>query len=110
LSFCGGLGATLQFEWDEDKRREVRDKHGVDLLEAALIFEGVTLTKVDNRADYGEVRLISLGLVDGEPYIVIHTERQGVTRLITAWKGGRHDREEYEAGIARRNPPDEGRG
>ena len=100
----------MQFEWDEDKRREVRDKHGVDLLEAALIFEGVTLTKVDNRADYGEVRLISLGLVDGEAYIVVHTERQGVTRLITAWKGGRHDREEYEAGIARRDPPDEGRG
>jgi uncharacterized protein len=103
------LGATLQFEWDEDKRREVRAKHGVDLLRAALIFEGVTLTKIDNRADYGEVRMISLGMVDGEA-CVVHTDRPGVTRLITAWKGGRHDREQYEAGVARRNPPDEERG
>jgi uncharacterized DUF497 family protein len=102
------LGSTLQFEWDEDKRQEVIAKRGVDILVAALIFEGDVLTKVDDRADYGEVRLISLGMVDGDPYVVVHTERVGVTRLITAWKGGRHERQEYEAGIARRDPPDEG--
>ena len=29
----------VEFEWDEIKRAEVYKKHGVDLLEAALIFE-----------------------------------------------------------------------
>ncbi|RYE86025.1 MAG: BrnT family toxin [Hyphomicrobiales bacterium] len=100
----------MQFEWDEDKRREVLAKHGVDLLVAALIFEGPTLTRIDDRADYGEARRISLGLVDGEAYIVVHTERASVTQLITAWKGGRHEREEYAAGIARGHSTAEGRG
>lgn len=103
------VGATLQFEWDEDKRLEVMAKHGVDLLVAALIFEERVLTKVDNRTDYGETRFISLGMVDGDAYVVVHTERAGITRLITAWKGGRHERQYYEAGIARGRPKDEGR-
>jgi uncharacterized protein len=100
----------LQFEWDEDKRRDVMAKHGVDLLIAALIFEGAVLTKIDDRADYGETRFISLGMVDDDAYVVVHTERDGITRLITAWKGGRHERQHYQAGIARRHPTDEGRG
>lgn len=29
----------MTFEWNEDKRNQNYDKHGVDLLEAALIFE-----------------------------------------------------------------------
>jgi uncharacterized DUF497 family protein len=86
----------MTFEWNEDKRNQNYDKHGVDLLEAALIFEGPTLTRVDDRRDYGEVRYISLGLVDDVPYVVIHTERNGNTRLISAWRAGRKDYESYK--------------
>ena len=86
----------MDFEWDETKRHQNHDKHGVDLLEAALIFEGQTLTRVDDRRDYGEVRYISLGLVDDVPYVVIHTQRNGNTRLISAWRGGRKDHETYK--------------
>jgi len=98
----------VEFEWDEDKRRKVMSERGVDMLVAALIFEGRVLTKIDARSDYGEMRFISLGLVDGDPFVVVHTERDGVTRLITAWKGGRHERQQYEAGIAGRPAQDEG--
>ncbi len=86
----------MQFEWNEEKRQQVLDERGVDLLEAALIFEGFTLTKEDDRQDYGEVRYASLGLVDDVPYIVIHTRRGENIRLITAWKGGQSDYERYK--------------
>ncbi|MGR3511951.1 MAG: BrnT family toxin [Paracoccaceae bacterium] len=86
----------MEFSWDESKRREVLEERGVDLLYAALIFESETLTKIDDREDYGEMRFISLGLVDGDPYIVVHTERDDKTRLITAWKGGRKEYERYK--------------
>ena len=56
----------MEFEWDERKRRETLRKHGVDLLEAALIFEGPVLSRPDDRKDYGEIREVSLGMVDGE--------------------------------------------
>ncbi len=86
----------MQFEWNEEKRQQNLDKHGVDFLDAALIFEGPTLMRQDDRADYGEVRFASLGLVEGVPYIVIHTERGENIRLISAWKGGRKDYEKYK--------------
>ncbi len=89
----------MQFEWNEEKRREIYEERGIDILEAALIFESPVLTKQDNRHDYGEKRLISLGMVDDEAFIVVHTERDGVTRLITAWKGGKRERETYKQHI-----------
>ena len=91
----------MEFEWDEAKRRSVITERGVDLLYAALIFEGPTLTALDDRRDYGEERWISLGLVDGECFVVVHTERNGVARLITAWKGGKDERRRYQKGLAR---------
>ena len=86
----------MEFEWDEAKQESNYKKHGVDFLEAALIFEGVILTKEDTRKDYGEARYISLGMVDGEVYSVTHTERNGKIRIISAWKGGREDYDEYK--------------
>ncbi len=100
----------MDFEWDEAKRRQVIQTHGVDFLYAALIFEGPVLTRVDDRHDYGETRLISLGIVYDECFVVVHTKRNNFTRIVTAWKGGRDERFEYQAGIARRDQEDEGKG
>lgn len=101
---------VVEFEWDENKRRKTIVERDVDILHAAGIFEGNVLTRVDDRADYGEERLISMGMVEDECFIVVHTERNGVTRLITAWKGGRDERSYYEASIARRAEENEGGG
>ena len=100
----------MEFEWDETKRRKLLEERGLDILYAALIFENAVLTWVDDRRNYGERRLISQGLVEGEVFTVVHTERNGAMRLITAWKGGRRDLERYQAGVARRAEGDEGPG
>jgi uncharacterized DUF497 family protein len=76
----------VTFEWDERKRAQIIRERGVDMVYAAQIFEGDALTRMDDRADYGEIR------------------------LITAWKGGRDERSQYQAGIARRNQENEGKG
>lgn len=86
----------MEFEWDETKRQATIEERGVDILWAALIFDGAVLTREDDRKDYGEKRFISLGLVENVPYIVIYTERNGKMRLITAWKGGRKEYEQYK--------------
>ena len=100
----------MEFEWDEGKRQQGIRKHGVDMVYAALIFEGPVLSVADDRMDYGEVREISLGLVDEEVFLVVHTQRGEVTRIISAWKGGRNDRRRYEAGLSGGYSPDEGSG
>jgi uncharacterized protein len=86
----------VEFEWDEEKRQRNYEKHGVDFLKAALIFEGAILTKRDTRRDYGEERMLSLGLVAGVPYCVAYTQRQGRIRIISAWKGGRKEYDIYQ--------------
>ncbi|MCC0042914.1 MAG: BrnT family toxin [Brucellaceae bacterium] len=100
----------MVFEWDERKREQVIRERGVDLLYAAQIFEGEVLTRIDDREDYGEIRMISLGMIEDECFVVVHTRREDATRLITAWKGGRDERSQYQAGIARRNQENEGKG
>lgn len=85
----------MNFEYDEVKRLETYKKHGIDILYAALIFENPVLTKRDDRKDYKEERFISLGVIDDEAYIVVHTSRNGINRLITAWKGGKRDTKKY---------------
>lgn len=60
----------------------------------------------DDRRDYGEERSISFGLVEGECFYVVHTQRGNVTRLITAWKGSRNDAKRYQASIAARHSED----
>jgi uncharacterized DUF497 family protein len=96
----------LELEWDESKRRIVFAERGVDVLRAARIFENDVVTTIDDRHDYGEERLISFGLVEGECFYVVHTQRGDVTRLITAWKGSRNDVKRYKASIAERHSKD----
>lgn len=102
MSLLGGAG--MEFEWDADKRLANIEKHGVDFRIAARIFEGPTLDRIDDRRDYGERRLISIGAFDVVVYVVIHTPRPGATRLISAWKGGKRERETYRTLFPGRTP------
>ncbi|NGP19372.1 BrnT family toxin [Devosia aurantiaca] len=100
----------MDFEWNEEKRQSNLKKHGVDIFDAALIFDDECLTVEDQRYDYGEIRLRSTGVVDGQCYVVIHTDRDGIIRLISAWKGGRRDRRDLETYLFGRNKGDEEQG
>lgn len=100
----------MDFEWDEAKRQANLAKHDVDIVNAVLIFENDVFTEEDARYDYGEIRLRSIGFVGNRCYVVIHTERNGATRLISAWLGGRRDRRKYQTRFAGGNSPDEGPG
>lgn len=100
----------MEIEYDEEKRQAVLNERGVDIVYAAGIFEGETLIRIDDRADYGEPRYIALGMVENECFVVVYTERGDKLRLITAWKGGRSERSQYENSIGRRSETDEGNG
>ncbi|MGI9287533.1 MAG: BrnT family toxin [Pseudomonadales bacterium] len=86
----------MDFEWDDDKNRRNLAKHGIRFEEAALIFDGVTITRVDDRFDYGERRDISIGEIDSQIVIVVvHTDRDGVVRIISARFANRQERKVY---------------
>jgi uncharacterized protein len=88
--------ADLSFEWDGEKNAANIKNHGIDFLDAVLIFENPTMEAVDDRADYGEVRHIALGLSGDNVLNVVYTWRDGnIIRIISARRANRHDAEKY---------------
>lgn len=91
----------MTFEWNEAKDRANLAKHGLSCEEARLIFAGPVLTARDDRFDYGEERWISIGAIAGLVVIVaVHTDRNGVTRLISARFANRKERQRYHEHLA----------
>jgi uncharacterized protein len=91
---------ALMFEWDEEKNRQNIAKHGLRFEDACRIFDGFTLDRVDDRDDYGELREISIGLIDGiAVVVVIHTDRNDRIRIISARPALRSERTLYEKAL-----------
>lgn len=91
----------IEFEWDERKNGSNFAKHGIRFEEACLIFEGRVLTWTDERTDYQEVRLVSVGLIAAVmAVVVVHTDRDGKVRIISARLANRRERTLYDEHIA----------
>lgn len=90
----------MAFEWDEAKDQLNRAKHGISFAEAQMIFEGPILSWRDTRFDYGEARTVSIGVIAGVVAVaVVHTDRGGATRLISARLANRRERQMYDERI-----------
>jgi uncharacterized protein len=90
----------MKFEWDETKRRLNLQRHGIDFVDVPQIFDGDTVTIEDIRLDYGETRYISLGLLRTHVIVVVHTERKGALRIISARKATKYETKTYFEHIA----------
>lgn len=92
--------AELSFEWDEEKNAANIRNHRIDFLDAALIFENPRMEAIDDRADYGELRCIGLGLSGETVLHVVYTWRgENLVRIISARKANRDDAEKYYRAI-----------
>ena len=83
----------MRFTWDPNKDLANNRRHGVAFADAARIFEGPTVERVDDRFEYGEIRVYAIGLVNGIEIAVIYTDREDDERhIISAWKAQPHER------------------
>ena len=86
----------MRYTWDQDKNRRNLALHGIAFEDAARIFEGPTLERVDDRFDYGERRVYSIGVVNGLEITVIYSDRgEDERRIISAWRSEPHERRRY---------------
>jgi uncharacterized DUF497 family protein len=51
------------------------------------VFAGPTFTIPDSRFDYGEERFVSIGLLDADVVVIVHTETENEIRVISMRKG-----------------------
>jgi uncharacterized protein len=95
----------VRFEWDPVKSEANLQQRGFDFAFASLIFESRTVEVEDRRRDYGELRLVAIGVADGLHLTVVYTDlitRAGLTirRIISARRSNRRERTIYETSIA----------
>ena len=85
----------MECEWDEAKRVANLRKHGIDFADVPTVFDGDMLTVEEDRYSYGEQRFVTFGLLQGRVLAVVHTEREGYTRIISARKATKYEQRIY---------------
>lgn len=91
---------AIKFEWDEAKRQSNLRKHGIDFRGIEEVFDGLTVTVVDDRFDYGEERFVTFGLLEGRVVAVAHLENSRVIRIISVRTSTKYEENEYFKEIA----------
>ena len=86
----------MRYSWDREKNRHNLIRHGIAFADAVQIFDGPTVEKVDDRFDYGEIRVYAVELVNGLEITVVYTdENDEERRIISAWRAEPHERRSY---------------
>ncbi len=81
--------------WSERKRAINLHRHGLDFVDASLVFAGWTFTFEDARFAYGEQRFVTLGLLMGIPVSIVHTESDHAIRIISMRKATQNEARLY---------------
>ena len=85
----------MEFTWDEEKSRRNEVERGLPFRIAPAMFEGPTVEMIDERFDYGEERIISMGQVGASVLVCVYTEHGDVRRIISLRAATRRECDEY---------------
>jgi len=86
----------VAFEFDPDKDRANLAKHGVSLILGAAVLENLAGQIMDDRRDYGELRLNAFGIVAGRLFVCTYTKRNDVVRIISVRRASRKERKLWQ--------------
>lgn len=91
----------MRFSWDLEKSNANLAARRFDFAFATLIFEGPTLERVDEREDYGERRVVAIGLAQGLHLTIVYTDRFVAgrdleRRIISARRSNSRERKAFD--------------
>ena len=85
----------MRVEFDPAKDASNQEKHGLSLALAAALDWDEALVWVDDRYEYGELRMIALAPDTGVLYYVAFVDRGGARRIISLRKANRREVKHY---------------
>lgn len=85
----------MKLEWDENKRRSNKLKHGLDFFDAHLVFTDEALIEEDQRKDYGEQRYNLIGPISARLIVVTFSKRDDGARIISMRKANQREQKKY---------------
>jgi uncharacterized DUF497 family protein len=89
------------YEWDENKNKTNKAKHGVSFETAKLVFEDPYHMSIQDRYESGEERWQTMGYIGGVLLLLVaHTVSSSgskeVIRIISARKATKQERRRYD--------------
>ena len=85
----------MRITYDPAKRAETLRDRGLDFEDAPTVFAGRTSTKEDRRAAYGELRLQTVGFLNGRMVMVVWTPRGDARHVMSMRKCNDREQEAY---------------
>ena len=85
----------MRITYDITKRNKTLTERSLDFADADSVFAGHHFTAEDTQQDYGEVRLISIGLLKGRMVVLVWTPRGADRRIISMRKANEREQALY---------------
>lgn len=79
--------------YDPAKRARTLEERGLDFEDAPIVFAGLTVEVEDTRRDYGEVRMLCYGTLDGRLVVVGYTPRGADRHIFSMRKANRREQD-----------------
>jgi uncharacterized DUF497 family protein len=82
----------MKITFDPAKRAARLVERGLDFEDASEVFQGDTLDFPDDRRDYGELRILTVGHLRGRMVIVVWTPRGNARHVISMRKANAREK------------------
>ena len=86
----------MQFEFDEQKSRSNKKKHGIDFIEAQVLWDDPDRIEIPART-IDEERFVVIGEISGKCWSSIITYRNDAVRIISVRRSRNEEVEIYES-------------
>jgi uncharacterized protein len=85
----------MKISFDPAKRAVTLAERGLDFGDADQVFRGDTLDSPDERRDYGELRMLTVGHLRGRMVIVVWTPRGNARHIISMRKANAREKARF---------------
>ena len=90
--------SDIKFEWNKEKARANKRKHGISFNEALFVFaDPLSITRPDPDHSETESRFITIGNSQKNQLLMVcHADREDRIRIISARKVTKNEKRKYE--------------
>jgi len=86
----------MKIDFDRDKSEKNAKERGLPFELATEIFASVNMTFEDNRADYGEIRFVTVGFISERMAVIVWTQHGTLRRIISMRYANGREIEKYK--------------
>jgi len=86
----------MKFEYDKNKSKINKEKHGIDFIEAQNLWQNDNALIVPAKIVDNEVRYALISLFKGKCYVAIYTMRDEIYRIISVRRCRKNEEKSYE--------------